>query len=133
VQEAILTLWKEGRLPPNPAAWLSRAVVHRSLHLNRCRYRRRRHELRACLHHPESDPNGDASRAMEVEEIGARIDEALSRLSERLRMVFILREIEQMDYKSIADRLQIPLGTVRSRLARSREALQQALGRDGRA
>ena len=53
VQEAILTLWKEGRLPPNPAAWLSRAVVHRSLHLNRCRCRRRRHELRACLHHPE--------------------------------------------------------------------------------
>ena len=32
-------------------------------------------------------------------------------------MVFILREIEQMDYESIADLLRIPLGTVRSRLA----------------
>ncbi|MGO9601250.1 MAG: RNA polymerase sigma factor [Isosphaeraceae bacterium] len=128
VQEAILSLWKEGRLPPNPSAWLNRAVVNRSLHLNRSRHRRRRHELLACLHRPESDPTGDAARALEAEEISARIGQALSMLSDRLRMVFILREIEQMDYESIADRLRIPLGTVRSRLARSREALQRALG-----
>jgi RNA polymerase sigma-70 factor, ECF subfamily len=133
VQEAILSLWKAGQLPPNPRAWLNRAVVNRSLHLNRSRRRRRRHELLACLHRPESDPTGDAARALEAEEIGARIDEALSTLSDHLRMVFILREVEQLDYESIADLLQIPLGTVRSRLARSREALQRALGRDDRA
>jgi RNA polymerase sigma-70 factor (ECF subfamily) len=130
VQEAVLCLWKEGRLPPNPSAWLSRAVVHRSLHLNRSRHRRRRHELLACLHRPESDSGGDAARALEVEEISARIDKALWMLSDRLRMVFVLREIEQMDYESIADRLRIPLGTVRSRLARSREALHHALARN---
>ena len=133
VQEAILSLWKAGRLPPNPRAWLNRAVVNRSLHLNRSRHRRRRHELLACLHRPESDPTGDAARALEAEEIRARIDEALSTLSVRHRTVFILREIEQMDYESIAELLRIPVGTVRSRLARSREALRQALERDDRA
>jgi RNA polymerase sigma-70 factor, ECF subfamily len=130
VQEAIFTLWKAGQLPPNPSAWLSRAVVNRSLHLNRSRYRRHRHELRACFDRTESDPSGDAARILEFEEMGTRIDQALSMLSERLRTVFVLREIEQMDYQAIANRLQIPMGTVRSRLARSREALQQALGRE---
>ena len=56
----------------------------------------------------------------------------LSGLSERLRTVFVLREIVQLDYESIAAALRIPLGTVRSRLARSREALQQALRHDDR-
>ncbi len=68
---------------------------------------------------------------LEAEEIGTSINEALCGLSERLRTVFVLREIEQMDYQSIAARLDIPLGTVRSRLARSREALQKALEREG--
>jgi hypothetical protein len=36
----------------------------------------------------------------------------------------------QMNYESIADRLDIPLGTMRSRLARTLWALQQAQGRD---
>ena len=40
VQEALLSLWKEGRMPQNPEGWLVRAVVHRSLHLNRSRRRR---------------------------------------------------------------------------------------------
>jgi RNA polymerase sigma-70 factor, ECF subfamily len=130
VQEAIFSLWKEGRMPPNPRAWLSRAVVNRSLHLSRSRQRRRRHEVLACQERPERDPSCDGARALEAKEMGTKIDDALSTLSDRLRMVFVLREIEQMDYESIADRLDVPLGTVRSRLARSREALQQALGRE---
>src|ERR1700675_3369432 len=46
VQEALLSLWKEGRMPQNPEGWLVRAVVLRSLHLNRSRRRRRGHEGR---------------------------------------------------------------------------------------
>ncbi len=132
VQEAIVSLWREGRLPPHPAAWLSRAVIHRSLHLNRGRRRRDRHERLACLHRPEFVPSCEPSRAAEADEISASINQALSGLSERLRTVFVLREIVQLDYESIAAALRIPLGTVRSRLARSREALQQALRHDDR-
>jgi RNA polymerase sigma-70 factor, ECF subfamily len=130
VQETLVSLWREGRLPPNPAAWLNRTVIHRSLHLNRSRRRRVRYERLACLDRSEFDRSGEPSRAAMAEEVSANIVEAVSGLSERLRTVFILREIEQLDYGSIAATLQIPLGTVRSRLARSREALQQALGRD---
>jgi RNA polymerase sigma-70 factor (ECF subfamily) len=132
VQEALVSLWREGRMPPNLDAWLSRTVIHRSLHLNRSRSRRDRQERQACLRRPEFDPSSEPSRAAMAEEIGAHIIEALSGLSERFRTVFILREIEQMDYESIAAMLQIPVGTVRSRLARSRAALQQALGKDNR-
>ena len=51
VQEALLSLWLAGRLPPNPAAWLTRAVVLRSLHLNRSRIRRRTHEEHVAFAH----------------------------------------------------------------------------------
>ena len=43
------------------------------------------------------------------------------------REVLILREIEEMSYREIADVLQVPIGTVMSRLARARAQLQQAL------
>ena len=131
VQEALTSLWREGRMPPNPTGWLSRAVVHRSLHLNRCRQRRRCHEERACSHRSVLNHEGDASRLLEARELGVRIEAAISRLPDRFREVFVLREVEQMDYGAIADALRVPVGTVRSRLSRSREALQKALGECG--
>ncbi len=121
VQEALLSLWKEGRLPPNPEGWLIRAVVHRSLHLNRCRRRRRAYEERASTRRAESDPGGDAVRALEAA--------VLRGLPEHLRTVLELREAGQQDYESIAASLGVPVGTVRSRLFRAREALRAALGR----
>ena len=54
VQEAMIALWNEEEVPPNPRAWLTRAVVLRSLHLARCRTRRRWHERRACERRPEA-------------------------------------------------------------------------------
>ncbi|AGA26471.1 RNA polymerase sigma factor, sigma-70 family [Singulisphaera acidiphila DSM 18658] len=131
VQEALTSLWREGRMPPNPTGWLSRAVVHRSLHLNRCRQRRRCHEEKACWHRSENQHEGDGLRALEARELGIRIEAAISRLPDRFREVFVLREVEQMDYGAIADALRVPVGTVRSRLSRSREALQKALGECG--
>ncbi|WP_406696235.1 sigma-70 family RNA polymerase sigma factor [Singulisphaera sp. Ch08] len=128
VQEALTSLWREGRLPPNPTGWLSRAVVHRSLHLNRCRLRRRCHETRAGAHRPENQAEGEASRILEAKELGIRIEAAISRLPACFREVFVLREIEQMEYEAIAAKLRVPVGTVRSRLSRSRKALQKSLG-----
>jgi RNA polymerase sigma-70 factor (ECF subfamily) len=127
VQEALSSLWNEGRMPPNPEGWLVNAVVLRSLHLNRSRRRRRDHEERACARRREHDPVGDASRPLEVAEVVRAIDAALSTLPDHLRSVFVLREAEQLDYGEIAGALQIPVGTVRSRLHRARVALQGAL------
>ena len=127
VQEALLSLWREGRMPQNPEGWLVRAVVLRSLHLNRSRRRRRGYEGRAGATRPELDPDGDASRVLEAQEVAHAIAALLGELPEHLRTVFVLREAEQRDYESIAAALCVPIGTVRSRLHRARQALQEGL------
>lgn len=55
------------------------------------------------------------------------IEQALDELALEFREVIILRELEGMSYKEIANIINIPLGTVMSRLARGRKQLQQYL------
>ena len=49
--------------------------------------------------------------------------EALSLLPADMRQVIVLRDIQGMDYDEIAGVLELPLGTVKSRLSRAREKL----------
>jgi len=51
-------------------------------------------------------------------------------LPEEHRVVLVLREIEEMDYAQIAAAINVPIGTVMSRLARSRAALKAKLLRE---
>jgi len=60
----------------------------------------------------------------------ARVRRALEMLPLPLREVIILRELEGLSYKEIADAAGIKMGTVMSRLARARARLQQLLGSD---
>ena len=53
--------------------------------------------------------------------------QALEELPAEFREVIVLRELEGLSYKQIADVAEIPVGTVMSRLARARKRLQQAL------
>jgi RNA polymerase sigma-70 factor (ECF subfamily) len=53
--------------------------------------------------------------------------QALEELPLEFREVIVLRELEELSYKQIADVVEIPLGTVMSRLARARKRLQQIL------
>jgi RNA polymerase sigma-70 factor, ECF subfamily len=55
------------------------------------------------------------------------LERALAALPEHYRIVVILADLEELTYGEIADTLQIPIGTVRSRLARARGALQETL------
>ncbi|HMS63789.1 MAG TPA: sigma-70 family RNA polymerase sigma factor [Ignavibacteria bacterium] len=55
------------------------------------------------------------------------IQRAINELTENHREIIILRDIEDLDYEEISKVLNIPLGTVRSRLNRAREALQISL------
>ncbi|HMP77864.1 MAG TPA: sigma-70 family RNA polymerase sigma factor [Pirellulaceae bacterium] len=52
---------------------------------------------------------------------------ALCRLSEEFRAILVLREMDDMDYEQIAEVLEIPVGTVRSRLHRARAQLRVEL------
>jgi RNA polymerase sigma-70 factor (ECF subfamily) len=53
---------------------------------------------------------------------------ALERLPEHYRVVVWLRDGEDLSYQEIADALDVPIGTVRSRLARARSALKDLVG-----
>ena len=55
------------------------------------------------------------------------IERALASLPEHYRMVVILSDVEELSYAEIGEALGVPVGTVRSRLARGRGALQKML------
>ena len=60
---------------------------------------------------------------------GARLSRALDELPAEFREVVVLRELEELSYREIAEVAGIPVGTVMSRLARGRRRLQAALSR----
>jgi RNA polymerase sigma-70 factor (ECF subfamily) len=62
-------------------------------------------------------------------ELKATIQQALAKLSPELREAVILRDLEDMDYKEIAQVLKIPEGTVKSRISRGRGELARLLQR----
>ncbi|MES2393748.1 MAG: RNA polymerase sigma factor [Acidobacteriota bacterium] len=60
-------------------------------------------------------------------ELRAQIQEALKQVSPELREAVILRDLEDMDYKDIAEILGVPQGTVKSRISRGRAELARLL------
>jgi len=62
-------------------------------------------------------------------ELRAKIQQALSQLSPELREAVVFRDLEDMDYKEIAQVLHIPEGTVKSRISRGRGELARILQR----
>lgn len=66
---------------------------------------------------------------LDRKETGAAIQQAISRLNEKKRMVVLLRDIQGFSYEEIAKITAMNLGTVRSTLARAREELKQQLKR----
>jgi len=62
------------------------------------------------------------------DEIQSAVVKAMEKLPEDLRTAITLRELEGMSYDEIAEEMQCPVGTIRSRIFRAREAIQAALG-----
>jgi RNA polymerase sigma-70 factor (ECF subfamily) len=62
-----------------------------------------------------------------TEEIGSAVEAAIQELPEELRTAILLREIEGMSYEEIAATMDCPVGTVRSRIFRAREAIEERL------
>jgi RNA polymerase sigma-70 factor, ECF subfamily len=62
-----------------------------------------------------------------TKEIAATVNAAIDALSEDLRQAIVLREIEGLSYEEIADVMNCPIGTVRSRIFRAREAIATRL------
>jgi RNA polymerase sigma-70 factor (ECF subfamily) len=108
--------------------WLTRILVRQAA---RCHRRRSRGETVSLDHvrsagGPEWQDKGSGDVS---EEVGRRMDvlRALRRLSPQHREVVVLREYEGMSYAEIAETLDVPQGTVESRLYRARQELKAAL------
>jgi len=56
-------------------------------------------------------------------QLAAKVNEAMSALPEELRLAISLREIEGLGYEEIAEMMECPIGTVRSRIFRAREMI----------
>ena len=76
----------------------------------------------------ESIDTGDRPESrLEREETVALVRSALRELPDAYRRVLVLREIEELDYETIAEMLQIRVGTVRSRLHRARVKMRDQI------
>lgn len=70
--------------------------------------------------------------ALEQAEQGLRVREALNRLSPEHRAVLVLKDMEGQKYETMAEILQVPIGTIRSRLHRARLELRELLEKSER-
>lgn len=109
-------------------AWLA-AIAHNAVK-NRYRFRGRFRrifspapELERVEPPARENPEADAS----AEESRRFVSEALKHLPEEFRMPVILRDLEGWNYEEIAVSLQLPVGTVKSRIARGRGRLKEIL------
>ena len=78
---------------------------------------------------PDQNPGGEAPDAAAARrEQRGKIMQALDTLSEDHRKIIMLSDLEGLSYREIADTLDIPMGTVMSRLHNARKRLRDALG-----
>jgi RNA polymerase sigma-70 factor (ECF subfamily) len=116
------------RFDPDGAASLRSWILLIARRL--CHDRARSIARAAAFEPPAADPVIDPRGALEREERSREVARAIAALPVEQRVVLALREWEGIDYEEIAMIEGIPIGTVRSRLARAKEALRIALSRE---
>jgi len=129
VQEAVLRAFRgfDG-LKGDAKAWL--LTIVRNCHATAARQRQRRGFVPLPEEHDGEEGSAMTATAPGPEEIAIGQDEgrSLARLLQDLpathREVLVLRELEEMDYRQIAEVTNVPIGTVMSRLARARASLK---------
>lgn len=117
--------------------WLYRLAVNQASNHRRWWRRRRRHDT-VSLDAPQGDASatlGDnlpsGGRSPEQVALGRERQRllmmALDSLKHDYRVVVVLRDIEELSYEEIAATIDVPIGTVKSRIARGREELRKRL------
>lgn len=119
--------------------WLYRIIV------NLCIDRKRKSSRRGEVAYEDTYTQGDdtaiagpvlastgiesPSAAYARRELREQMAEAMDSLSERHREILVLREVQGLSYEELSDILEVPKGTIMSRLFHARKNFQQALGR----
>ncbi|MGC1520818.1 MAG: sigma-70 family RNA polymerase sigma factor [Steroidobacteraceae bacterium] len=131
VQEAILRAFRgfDALRGSDAKAWL--LTIVRNCHSTALKQRQRRGFVPLPEENDAQDGYAMTAKTPDPEDDTIRRDEQrtldrlIAALPEEHRTVLMLREIEEMDYRRIASVTNVPVGTVMSRLARSRAALKE--------
>lgn len=138
VQEVFLKVFRKVgsfRGDSSLKTWIYRIAVNEGYNYQRWYSRHRRQEVGL-----EGDAEGGPSYSQRLSDPGrspldcavaqerhGMIQAALSRLNASFRAAVVLRDVEELSYEEIAEILRVPLGTVKSRILRGREALRREL------
>jgi RNA polymerase sigma-70 factor (ECF subfamily) len=131
-QEAFFRLYEKNMVFPNAEEakyWLIRVVKNASLNYAKRKDRERKAYQRAFREVTHTQETGE--QALLKKETTVEIREALEKLPENLRMVLILKEYGELNYKEIGRTLGISEGNVKVRVFRARERLAGLLPKDG--
>lgn len=113
----------------NFKAWMLRIVTN--LYINRYRQKQRGPALSSIDEEYAAEPIANEGTEPDHwllhEMVGEEVEQALSQVPDDFRMAVILSDIEGMSYQEIAEITEVPIGTVRSRLARGRALLRKQL------
>jgi RNA polymerase sigma-70 factor (ECF subfamily) len=131
-QEAFVRAWKSLRQFRGESTfrtWLH-AVAVNVIRTHRGRQSRWRRLFQAPAAEADANPVERASRDDGIESsvvMRQAIDRALARIPDELREAVVLRDIQGLEYREIAEALDVPIGTVESRIFRGRQRLRPLL------
>ncbi len=111
--------------------WMYRVMTTTRIDMVRRAARRRTESLDSTFGEDRArdlpDEEADPERIVVGPTLSEPVQQALAALPEEFRAVVVLADMEQMDYSDVSRILQIPIGTVRSRLHRARTSLRKSL------
>lgn len=127
IQETFMQAWKsfdKYEMGTNCRAWLYKILFHKFEHQRRTKYTRAKYiqevddlVLNAAV----------CSEPISENLTDKQVIAALDKLPEHYRSVVLLADVHEFDYKEVASVLDIPIGTVMSRLSRARTQLRKSL------
>lgn len=141
VQEALISAFRRFHTFRGDSlkSWLARVVVNASY--DELRKKRRQHSVQLEQLNAEGDeiessswlvdPQADPELQFESDELEGAIQRSLDKLPSVYRLMLVLVDIEGMSYEEAAMAAGIPVGTVKSRLARARVQMQRSLQASG--
>jgi len=112
----------------NGRAWFLRIVRNTSQKWLDRRFRTPTDTFDEERHSSVRSPGGPEASILRTDNVRL-LDQAMKSLPARSRELLVLREMEGLSYRELADRMNIPVGTVMSSLSRARRALRGALDR----
>jgi len=121
-QEVFISVYhklKTFRFESQFTTWLYRITV------NKCKDFLRKKKTRSIFTPIQDEHHDTISRSpSETTDIPALVQRVIAKLPDNLKIPLIMRDIDGLSYKEIADKLQLEVGTIKSRIFRARESLK---------